>query len=504
MGSNGKSIGRVSKTRKTGTGSRKSKKKDLGSSLPRKSTKAAKSSTDALRDDKLEMALPAPRPRPKAAFKSKALGATASDAGLLLNFKGQAMSFDDAINASLGIGPDEAREIEAEEKAEKAEQAAAKRQKGKEKEIELSSGGDTDEDSEDDDNNESSSNSSGEGEETIERERYTIRYTVPVGNAAGDLKGLSTDSYASFLSAAAKKMNVSISHLSGLASWIPKSHKPVPTLLADEEDYEGMLEIGSRCNCVLLSLICYQGKKSKKNAKKKPAITVEPQTDKGTALMKAIAAANACEQHEKKVCFVMPDSTHYQLTNEDLVDAASLVIMGKATVDNAIEKLKLEDNIEKISKQATIKKNTGTGAMSGFGMGMGAMGMGGWRPFGMAPWGFPMMGAGWSGFPSSPAPPAASSSAVARPSPVRKRKYPKLAEWLQGLDQDKDHDTESSNYSQYHEVLDENGLTTLEDLLAFESTKEMTDVTKISWGVSNRLLQFAKEDAKKLKKARIE
>nr|GAT60583.1 predicted protein [Mycena chlorophos] len=344
MGSNKKNIGRVSKSQKTGTGTRKTKKKQPGSSLPSKSTKATNSidNADAPFDDEPEMVLLGPRPRPKALLKPKALGATASDAGLLLNFKGQAMSVNDAINASLGIGADEAREIEAEEKAE----AAAKRQKGKGKEIELSSeGGDTNEED-----------------------------------------GTSNDDETS---SAAKKMQVSISHLSGLAytpSWIPKSHKPVPTLLADEEDYEGMLEkideFRAECRSknhgkgkVKEYTIVFtdvsessesSGKKSKKNAKEKPAIAVEPQTDKGTTLMKAIAAANGCEQHEKKVCFVMPDSTHYQLTNEDLVDAASLVIMGKATVDNAIEKLKLEDNIEKTSKQAAIKKNVGMGMMGGF------------------------------------------------------------------------------------------------------------------------------------------
>lgn len=71
-----------------------------------------------------------------------------------------------------------------------------------------------------------------------------IKYEVPYKNATRDLVLSASASFASFLTALAGKMEIRITLLSAIGyipSYKPKSPKPVPKLLEDDESYEGMM-----------------------------------------------------------------------------------------------------------------------------------------------------------------------------------------------------------------------------------------------------------------------
>lgn len=72
-----------------------------------------------------------------------------------------------------------------------------------------------------------------------------MKYEVPYKNATRDLTLSASTSFNAFLVALAGRMETRISHLSSIGyipSYKPKSPKPVPKLLEDEESYETMLE----------------------------------------------------------------------------------------------------------------------------------------------------------------------------------------------------------------------------------------------------------------------
>lgn len=72
-----------------------------------------------------------------------------------------------------------------------------------------------------------------------------MRYEVPYKNATRDIVLPGSTSFAQFLTAVAAKMETRITHLSAIGyvpSYKPKSPKPVPKLLEDDESYEAMLD----------------------------------------------------------------------------------------------------------------------------------------------------------------------------------------------------------------------------------------------------------------------
>jgi hypothetical protein len=77
-----------------------------------------------------------------------------------------------------------------------------------------------------------------------EDEEYTIVYEVPFHNATRELKLSCTTTFAGFLTAVSRKMEVGVTHLSAIgyvASYKPKNPKPVPKLLETSEDYESLM-----------------------------------------------------------------------------------------------------------------------------------------------------------------------------------------------------------------------------------------------------------------------
>ncbi|KAJ7049162.1 hypothetical protein C8F01DRAFT_1093765 [Mycena amicta] len=375
-----------------------------------------------------------------------------------------------------------------------------------------------------------------EDQDEDEMEEFDIKYVIPYKTASKDLTLKSTTTYTKFLRAVAKTMGVSVSHLSDLAflpSYIPRSHKPRPTMLVSQEDYDtmlgGIVEYRNDCQAknkgngkvkpFTIGLSDVSGQhdgegsgavisnritKGKKSKKEKPALDIDSEEQQDAKIMKAIEDEHRCDTHQNKTCFVMPDGSHYQLTNQDLASGTTLVRLGKATSKNVMEMLKLED---KAGKQTAVKRNVQ--ANSGMNMGAPYYGM----PYGGAPpWLFqppvpPMYSGqpGWNmGFPPHTQSTSSSALTITTPSPTRKRKYPTTAHWLRNLDDDEDRGADGDNYQQYLDVLEKNGLTKLDDLVAVDDTEKLVKITGFSWGVASRMLRFAKEDDRKLKKKRTD
>jgi hypothetical protein len=78
-----------------------------------------------------------------------------------------------------------------------------------------------------------------------EEDDFKIKYEVPYKNATRELVLPATTSFSKFLTALARKMEVSVTHLAAIGyipSYKPKSSKPLPKLLETTEDYESMMD----------------------------------------------------------------------------------------------------------------------------------------------------------------------------------------------------------------------------------------------------------------------
>jgi hypothetical protein len=71
---------------------------------------------------------------------------------------------------------------------------------------------------------------------------FTIKYEVPYGNGIRTLSLSSTTLFADFLKALTAKMVVHPASIGYIPSFVPKSPKPRPKLLEDEESYYAMLD----------------------------------------------------------------------------------------------------------------------------------------------------------------------------------------------------------------------------------------------------------------------
>ena len=78
------------------------------------------------------------------------------------------------------------------------------------------------------------------------RQIFDIPFEVPYKNATRDLRAItSATSFSEFLKLAAEKMGTKVTHLTELgyiASYKPKTPKPVPKMLDDEEAWEGLID----------------------------------------------------------------------------------------------------------------------------------------------------------------------------------------------------------------------------------------------------------------------
>jgi hypothetical protein len=86
---------------------------------------------------------------------------------------------------------------------------------------------------------------------------------------------------------------------------------------------------------------------------------------------------------------------------------------------------------------------------------------------------------------------ASSDKPQAKPCTV---KYLPVSDWLASLDRDANRGEDGINYSQYANILCENGIIQLDNLLAAQSTKKLQVLGGMNWGMANQLLRFAEED----------
>lgn len=74
---------------------------------------------------------------------------------------------------------------------------------------------------------------------------FNIKYEIPFKNASRDLNLPSSTSFSNFLIAVAAKMETRVTLLTSIGyipSYRPKTPKPVPKLLEDEDSYEAMMD----------------------------------------------------------------------------------------------------------------------------------------------------------------------------------------------------------------------------------------------------------------------
>ncbi|KAJ6447847.1 hypothetical protein C8R45DRAFT_1115680 [Mycena sanguinolenta] len=439
--------------------------------------KAAGTGKNASRSSEAETSS---RPKPRPLHKNPSISASDADAAELLMSLGHAGN--DASDAGIGISPEEGAAFHPEEEG-------------------SSSSSDENDNVADDDDSE-------------EEEEYTITYEVPFNNATRELKLPCTTTFSQFLTKVARKMEVSVTHLSAIGyipSYKPKTPKPIPKLLETAEDFESLMTdiTEYRQSCLKekkgtvkpfsihlsdTSSTPTDGRtKSTKKKGPQPAAPLEASERREHELIAEIEKHHACQEHTGKACYVQSSGEHYQYNNNDLVIWATLVRRDLAKVEQVPNQLKIEDkfNQQKKAKNALTQSqfNGGYGSMQ-------------WPPM-QSPWMYNMLAPPWM-MPGAAAGPSQAPAPVPSPSPPRKRKYPVITGWLQDLDSDEIRGTDYQDYQQYADVFDKIGIVRLDDLLAVGSGDKLQQLTGMKWGTANRLFKFAQEDERRLKKARIE
>ncbi|KAJ7257020.1 hypothetical protein C8J57DRAFT_1649150 [Mycena rebaudengoi] len=353
-------------------------------------------------------------------------------------------------------------------------------------------------------------------------EEYSVVYEIPFKNASRELILSSSTPFVEFLVKLSVKMEVSVTHLSTIGyipSYKPKSPKPVPKLLESSEAYERMMEdideYRDACRQknrgkgtvkpfvirIMDTSEVVDGRASKNSTKKKdaqPAAPLENTDIQEHKLMAELEKKHACQSHTGKACYVLSSGEHYQYTSADLAIWATLMRRNMATIDKVPDQLKLED---KFDQQRKVKKNAAAANNAFNGNPM-------WSQMQMPPWMYmpPWMMAQppsqASGGPSQA--PAAVTITEPSPSPPRKRKYPAIMEWLQGLDEDEDRGEDNLNYQQFAGTLNDVGIIRLDDLLEVDTVDKLQQLTGMNWGTAKQLMKFAEEDKRKVKRARLD
>ena len=190
---------------------------------------------------------------------------------------------------------------------------------------------------------------------------FNIKYEVPFNNGIRTLNLSSTTPFVDFLKALMTKMMVPAQAIGYIPSFLPKSPKPLPKLLEDEESYSTMIEdIGdymalcraknrgkgvvkpfhiqivdtssdgdSKKTKVSVLLVFLQPFLNVPQAKKnelQPALPAETNGEHEHKLMSEIEKQHACSEHKGKACYVRNDGSHYQYTFLDLSLWAMLLV----------------------------------------------------------------------------------------------------------------------------------------------------------------------------------
>ncbi|RDB15211.1 hypothetical protein Hypma_004708 [Hypsizygus marmoreus] len=415
---------------------------------------------------------------------------------------------DRVVDHALGIGEDEAKELDELQREEE------------------------------EDTGRSDDSSSSEEED----EGFDIKYLVPHKGGTRQLTVKSTSSWDDFSQRLAEKMETRVRLLTDIGyipSYIPKSQKPLPKLLEDDESYAAMIEDieeyidackeknkgKGKVKSFYISIVdtdpgdvpgkgnTSSNKKTSKSKEPQPAAPLEDGDEQEHKLLKQLVQRHACAEHHGKACYIMSDGKHYQYTNADLTIWATLLRRRLATIDSPPDKLNLS---EKTNRQENIKAQAATSPLGFMGGNpwaqMNPM-MNPWGAFGMpSPWAMPpppnpyALPAHFLTHPSVPAGAPLPADDNAMSSPYRKRpaeplvplKYPTTRDWLTSLDNHVERGEDQLNYVQYIPIFLDAGLVRLGDILACQTPEKLRELTQINWGTANRLMDYAKEDRENL------
>ncbi|KAJ6462564.1 hypothetical protein C8R45DRAFT_1220539 [Mycena sanguinolenta] len=374
------------------------------------------------------------------------------------------------------------------------------------------------------------------------RPKFVIPFEVPYNGATRDLEISSKTPFDTFLNMLATRMETRKSLLSGIAyipSYAPKTPKPVPKLLEDEEGWRKLVDgveahiAAARANKKAKGVVkpfsirisdtsgadSKAGTGGKKGSKKDAAAISESPAlpeDKGKKFYRELEQKYQCAEHDR-ACVVLEDGNHYHLTEADLAKWAYLISEHKATKETLPRKeLKIDDAAPRQHNAKKAMARHGQPAASsdsseppqwvqsllpfvGMAMGSSFRNNSVQNPF-VTP---------TPALRNQPTPGSSRQFHSDPPSSGTKRAAseaaPCLDDWLRSLDDDPGRGRHGQDFYGYCAKFKNNDMYDLTDLEELTSD-ELVKLLDCSLGVAKRLVKYAKEDldslAKKVKRAR--
>ncbi|KIM35374.1 hypothetical protein M413DRAFT_427873 [Hebeloma cylindrosporum] len=357
---------------------------------------------------------------------------------------------------------------------------------------------------------------------------FDIPIEVPYKNAKRDVSGItSASSFAHVLRQIAARMDAGPSRMAAIGyipSFLPKSPKPVPKLLEDEECWEKLIRdvreyIESftvkrgppkRIKPFVITIVDTiassdnnatpaSSAKKKKNIDEAPSAALTGRESAQMEKVHLLEKRHHCQQH-KKSCVIQDDGSHYHLTTNDLAKWALLMVDGDALAGVPPDKL----DLPKIAKRQEAAKRAAAKTVKAespdhsqppqwIQQMLGVMLM---RDMARGPALTPqsMHTSSEIGITSN-----ASAALVNEPvtpakrpaSPLITTDIPSLQDWFKTLDTIPGR--KSSNALDFIPILEANDIEDLADLVSFNA-QELMDLTKMTIGLAKRLLRYAEED----------
>ncbi|KAJ7202719.1 hypothetical protein C8J57DRAFT_1735619 [Mycena rebaudengoi] len=406
--------------------------------------------------------------------------------------------------------------------------------------------------SEEEDEDERSADESGDDDEELDEavkqiaptvklpaSKFAIPFEVPYKNGMRALTGItSSTSFDDFIAAAAARMETRVSLMTSVGyipSYKPKSPKPLPKLLEDDESWEVLIadvrqhiktakgknrgkgEVAPFSIFLIDTSKVEEGGKAGKGKKGKKGKDKDTEEDTGPVipalkeheLFKKIKQAHYC-QACKTPCVVLDSGDHHSLTHSELATWAMLASRHQAVIGEAPKELKLD--VSHVRQKKAKNHNAAATSSSND----------------AAPWiqGLqaiaPVLGALFSNRPALAAPewqpslipgapmhvpvanPApflpSTTSAVKRPAEDAPSAdiCPDIITWITNLDEDPVRGRLKLNYFQYKDLLIDNGFFELSDLANVSAEQLMgfsgPSGERLNFGIANRLVTYAKED----------
>ncbi|KAF9490690.1 hypothetical protein BDN71DRAFT_1511024 [Pleurotus eryngii] len=320
--------------------------------------------------------------------------------------------------------------------------------------------------------------------------------------------------FSTFLSDVADWMDTQLTLLTQIGyipSYKPKSSKPSPKLLEDEEGWIALIEdvwtyiITCRAKykgkgivkAFMIILIDTSGIEVKDGSfKKSSSLAKQNDAKPAPALLKAhellnvIEKKHMCADH-KKPCLVWNDGTHYKFTTSDLAKWAHLASIHRANIDEPPNELNLTDSIkhQKTAKKMIAESEPPLWIQQMMGVVMGGMVA---RNNNAVNSSTPRSLLSWSQDGHPPCSPGLRQpyKCATTSSPID---YPDVTIWLDGLESNPACGWKQSNYTRYGAALAEHDIDDLSNLVRLKPEK-LEELGGMTHGMANRLLSFAMDD----------